>query len=194
MLYKVLACDATKDSRHILRTTSADVALIVNTSSGIRTLDDLLSRAKASPGKLYHASGGVGTPPHMGVELMLSETHARATHVPYKGASELVNAVLRNQVNFGMPILSMAHPQNVSGDLKALAIAGSVCNPQLRQVPTLAELGLPGVELTSWGGDSVPSGTSDAIAVPIQSAFEQAVRSRRCPPRPTPAVFSTRSR
>jgi len=112
----------------------------------------------------------------MGVELMLSSAQVRATHVPYKGASELVNAVLGNQVTFGMPILGVAYPQIVSGNLKALAIAGTKRNPQLPKVPTFAELGLPGVELTSWGGISVPAGMPDAIAARIQSAFEQALK------------------
>jgi tripartite-type tricarboxylate transporter receptor subunit TctC len=175
-MYKVPGYDAMKDFRHIMRTTSSDVALIVNAASGINSLDELLARAKAAPGKLDHSSGGVGTPSHLGVELMLSSAQARATHVPYKGASELVNAVLGNQVTFGMPILSVAYPQIVAGNLKALAIAGTTRNALLPKVPTFSELGLPGVELTSWGGISVPAGTPDAIAVRIQNAFERALK------------------
>jgi tripartite-type tricarboxylate transporter receptor subunit TctC len=175
-MYKVPGYDALKDFRHIMRTTSSDVALIVNPASGIGSLDELLARLKAAPGKLDYASGGVGTPSHLGVELMLSAAHASATHVPYKGASELVNAVLGNQVTFGMPILSVAHPQIVAGNLHALALAGPVRNPSLPQVPTFAEVGLPGVELVSWGGISVPAGTSDAIAGRIQEAFERALK------------------
>jgi len=175
-MYKVPGYDAMKDFRHIMRTTSADVALIVNANSGINSVEDLLARAKAAPGKLDYSSGGVGTPSHLGVEMMLSSAQASATHVPYKGASELVNAVLSNQVTFGMPILSVAYPQIVSGNLKALAIAGRARNAMLPKVPTLEELGLPGVELTSWGGISVPAGTPDAIADRIQNAFEQALK------------------
>lgn len=175
-MYKVPGYDAMKDFRHIMRTTSSDVALIVNAASGINSLDELLARAKAAPGKLDYSSGGVGTPSHLGVELMLSSAQARATHVPYKGASELVNAVLGNQVTFGMPILSVAYPQIVAGNLKALAIAGTTRNALLPKVPTFSELGLPGVELTSWGGISVPAGTPDAIAVRIQNAFERALK------------------
>lgn len=175
-MYKVPGYDALKDFRHIMRTTSADVALIVNPASGINSLDELIARAGANPGKLDYASGGVGTPSHLGVELMLSSARVQATHVPYKGASELVNAVLGNQVSFGMPILSVAYPQIVAGNLKALAIAGAVRNPMLPKVPTFTELGLAGVELTSWGGISVPAGTSDAIAERIRSAFESALK------------------
>ncbi|MDP9903010.1 Bug family tripartite tricarboxylate transporter substrate binding protein [Variovorax ginsengisoli] len=175
-MYKVPGYDAMKDFRHIMRTTSSDVALIVNASSGIDSLDELLAHARAAPGKLDYSSGGVGTPSHLGVELMLSSTKARATHVPYKGASELVNAVLGKQVTFGMPILSVAYPQIVAGNLKALAIAGSTRNSLLPKVPTFAELGMPNVQLTSWGGISVPAGTSDAIVARIQGAFERALK------------------
>jgi tripartite-type tricarboxylate transporter receptor subunit TctC len=175
-MYKVPGYDAMKDFRHIMRTTSSDVALIVNPASGIDSLEALLARARAEPGKLDYSSGGVGTPSHLGVELMLSSAQVRATHVPYKGASELVNAVLGNQVTFGMPILSVAYPQIVAGSLRALAIAGNVRNPMLPKVPTFSELGFPGVELTSWGGISVPAGTPDAIAARIRGAFERALK------------------
>ena len=76
---------------------------------------------------------------------------------------------------FGTPILSVAYPQIQAGKLRALAIAGARRNPSLPEVPTLAELGVKGVELTSWGGISVPAGTPDAIAERIRVAFEKAL-------------------
>ncbi|MDN8612303.1 Bug family tripartite tricarboxylate transporter substrate binding protein [Variovorax ginsengisoli] len=175
-MYKVPGYDALKDFRHVMRLTTSDIVLIVNPDSGIRSLDDLVARARANPGKLNYASGGVGTPSHLGVELLLNAVDAQATHVPYKGASELVNAVLGNQVSFGTPIFSVAFTQIQAGKLKALAVAGSARNPLLPEVPTLAELGVRGVDLTSWGGVSVPAGTPDAIVARIRSAFESALK------------------
>ncbi|RIX83692.1 Bug family tripartite tricarboxylate transporter substrate binding protein [Acidovorax cavernicola] len=168
--------DAVKDFRHIMRLTTSDVLLVVNPASGIQTLQDLVARARANPGKLDYASGGVGTPSHLGVELFLHAAGVQALHVPYKGASELVNAVLGNQVSFGMPIFSVAFPHVQGGKLRALGVAGSKRNAALPEVPTLAELGLRGVELTSWGGVSVPAGTPDAIAARIYEAFGQALK------------------
>jgi tripartite-type tricarboxylate transporter receptor subunit TctC len=168
--------DAVKDFRHIMRLTNSDVLLVVNPASGIQTLQELVARAKANPGKLDYASGGVGTPSHLGVELFLHAAGAQATHVPYKGASELVNAVLGNQVSFGMPIFSVAFPHVQGGKLRALGVAGSKRNASLPQVQTLAELGLRGVELTSWGGVSVPAGTPDAIAARLYEVFSQALK------------------
>lgn len=174
-MYRSPGYDALKDFRHVMRLTTSDIVLVVNADAGIASLAELAAKARAQPGKLDYASGGVGTPSHLGVELLLSALGAQATHVPYKGASELVNAILGRQVVFGTPILSVAYPQIQAGRLKALAIAGARRNPTLPEVPTLAELGVKGVELTSWGGISVPAGTPDSIAERIRAAFEKAL-------------------
>ncbi len=174
-MYRNPGYDALKDFRHIMRVSTSDIVLVVNSAAGIASLDELAAKARANPGALNYASGGVGTPSHLGVELLLAALGAQATHVPYKGASELVNAILGNQVTFGTPILSVAYPQIQGGKLRALAIAGAERNPKLPGVPTLAELGVKGVELTSWGGVSVPAATSDAVAARIRAAFEKAL-------------------
>lgn len=168
--------DALKDFRHIMRLTTSDILLVVHPASGIGTVHELVERARLAPGKLDYASGGVGSPSHLGVELFLSTAGMEATHVPYKGASEMVSAVLGRQVAFAMPIFSVAYPHVQAGRLKALAVAGTRRNTALPEVPTLAEAGVPGVSLTSWGGISVPVRTPDAVVARIHAAFEQAVR------------------
>lgn len=175
-IYKAPGYDALKDFRHIMRLSSSDVGLVVNADSGIRTVDELLARLRARPGQVNYASGGIGTPSHLGTELFLSVTGTKAMHVPYKGASDLVNAILGHQVTFGMPIFSAAHPMIKAGRLRALAIAGARRNPVAPQVPTLAERGIAGVELTSWGGISVPAGTPDAVVDTLYKAFSEALR------------------
>ncbi|MCT9811749.1 tripartite tricarboxylate transporter substrate binding protein [Acidovorax sp. Be4] len=175
-MYKDPGYDALKDFRHVMRLTSSDIVLIVPVDSATPTLAELTARMRAAPGQLNYASGGVGTPSHLGVELLLSAQHVQATHVPYKGASELVNAVLGKQVSFGMPIFGVAYPQIQVGKLKAIAIAGAQRNPLLPDVPTLAELGVRGVDLTSWGGISVPAATPDPIVARVSAAFEKALQ------------------
>lgn len=175
-MYKAPGYDALKDFQHVMGLTSSDIVLIVNAASDIRTLDDLVARARQAPGKLDYASGGVGTPSHLGVELLLSAVDVQITHVPYKGASEIVNAVLGKQVSMGAPIFSVAYANIQAGKLRALAIAGPRRNPKLPQVPTLAELGVRGVELMSWGGVSVPAGTPEPIVARMRAAFEKALR------------------
>jgi tripartite-type tricarboxylate transporter receptor subunit TctC len=176
LMYQSPGYDVMKDFRHVMRLTTADVLLVVNPSSGIDSLEALVARARANPGKLDYASGGVGTPSHLGVELFLSAAGVSATHVPYKGASELVNAVLGNQVNFGMPILAVAYPHVKAGKLRALGVAAARRNATLPDVRTLAEQGLPGVELTSWGGLSLPAGTPDAVADRIYDVFSRLMK------------------
>lgn len=175
-IYKSPGYDALKDFRHVMGLTSSEVALVVSAESDIRTLDDLLARLKARPGQVDYASGGIGTPSHLGMELFLTATGTRAMHVPYKGASELVHAVLGKQVVFGMPIYPAAYPMIKAGKLRALAVTGAQRNPTAAEVPTLAELGVKGVQLTSWGGFSVPAGTPDAAVERLRSAFEQAMK------------------
>jgi tripartite-type tricarboxylate transporter receptor subunit TctC len=176
LMYRSPGYDVMKDFRHVMRLTTSDVLLVVNPASGIETLQELVEKARANPGKLDYASGGVGTPSHLGVELFLHAAGISATHVPYKGASELVNAVLGGQVSFGMPIFAVAYPHVKAGKLKALGVAATRRNANLPDVPTLAEQGLQGVELTSWGGLSLPTGTPDPIAARIYEVFSQMVK------------------
>lgn len=175
-MYRQPGFDALKDFRHVMRLTSSDIVLIVRADSGIDSVQALAEMLRAAPGTLEYASGGVGTPSHLGMELLLSALGAQALHVPYKGASELVNAVLGKQVVFGTPILSVPYQQIKAGQLRALAVAGPRRNPMLPQVPTLAEAGVPGVELVSWGGVSVPAGTPDAVVERIRTAFRAALQ------------------
>jgi tripartite-type tricarboxylate transporter receptor subunit TctC len=175
-MLKAPGYDAIKDFTHVMGLTSSDIVVITHPGSGINTLDDLLTKARAAPGKLDYASGGVGTPSHLGVELLLSTANVQATHVPYKGASDIVNAVIGQQITFGAPIFSVAYPHIQAGKLRALAIAGPRRNPKAPQVPTLSELGIRGVDLTSWGGISVPAGTPEPIVARIRTAFENALK------------------
>jgi tripartite-type tricarboxylate transporter receptor subunit TctC len=179
LMYQTPGYDVMKDFRHVMRLTTSDVLLVVDPASGIETLDDLVARARANPGKLDYASGGVGTPSHLGVELFLNAAGIRATHVPYKGASELVNAVLGGQVSFGMPIFAVAYPHVKGGKLRALGVAGAKRNANLPDVRTLAEQGLQGVELTSWGGLSLPAGTPDPIAARVYEVFSSILKEPR---------------
>ncbi|SEK15786.1 Tripartite-type tricarboxylate transporter, receptor component TctC [Variovorax sp. OK605] len=179
LMYRSPGYDVMKDFRHVMRLTTSDVLLVVHPASGIETLQDLIARARANPGKLDYASGGVGTPSHLGVELFLNAAGISATHVPYKGASELVNAVLGSQVGFGMPIFAVAYPHVKAGKLRALGVAAGKRNASLPDVPTLAEQGLKGVELTSWGGLSLPAGTADPIAARIYEVFSRMLKDPR---------------
>lgn len=170
-LYKAPGFDAMKDFTHISQIGASDVLVVVNAASGIRSLDELIGRMRQQPNRLNYASGGVGSTSHLGTELMLAVAGVQATHVPYKGAVEVVNAVIGKQVDFSLPIFQIALPQVQSGKLLALGVAGPRRNPKLPEVPTLQEAGLAGVSMTSIGGLSVPSGTPAPVVNKIYSAL-----------------------
>lgn len=175
-IFKKPGFDAEKDFNYVARLTASDVMLIVRPDSGIETFDDLLKLLRSDPGAINYSSGGVGTPSHLGVELLLSEVDTQAMHVPYKGATELITAVLNGDVTFGMPILSVAYPMVESGKLRALAVSSRARNPKVPDVPTLEELGVD-VELDSWGGVAVPAGTPPEVIQTIHQALEKALQN-----------------
>jgi tripartite-type tricarboxylate transporter receptor subunit TctC len=182
-MYRKPGYDVMKDFIHVGGITRSDVVLVVAADSGIHSAKELIERARRQPGKLSYATGGVGTPAHMGAELILKSTGVQALHVPYKGASESANAVLGKQVDFALTISSVSLPHIAGGKMKALAITAPSRNPRLPDVPTLAEAGIPGVTLVSFGGLSLPAGTPAPIVARVSEALQTAladpaVRSR----------------
>ena len=174
-MYRKPGYDVMKDFTHVGRITQSDVVLVVSPESGIHSAQELLEHAKKNPGKLSYASGGVGTPAHMGAELILASAGAKALHVPFKGATESANAVMSRQVDFALTLSSVSLPFIQAGKLVPLAITAPKRNPRLPNVPTLAEAGIPNVTLVSFGGLSVPAGTPAPIVKKIGDALDQAL-------------------
>ncbi|GAB3757725.1 tripartite tricarboxylate transporter substrate binding protein BugE [Ramlibacter monticola] len=174
-MYRKPGYDVMKDFIHVGGITRSDVVIVVPADAGINTVKELVERMRQKPGKLSYASGGIGTPAHMGAELILKTTGVKALHVPYKGASESVNAVLGKQVDFALTISSVSLPHIRAGKIKALAITAPTRNPRLPDVPTLAEAGIPGIDLVSFGGLSVPAGTPAPVVQKIEEALRKAL-------------------
>jgi tripartite-type tricarboxylate transporter receptor subunit TctC len=174
-MYRKPGYDVMKDFTHVGRITQSDVVMVVSPDSGIHSAQELLERARKNPGKLSFASGGVGTPAHMGAELILSSAGAKALHVPFKGATESANAVMAKQVDFALTLTSVSLPFIQAGKLVPLAVTAPKRNPRLPDVPTLAEAGIPNVTLLSFGGLSVPAGTPAPVVKKIGNALEQAL-------------------
>ena len=174
-MYKNPGFDVLKDFVHITRLGTSDVLLVVHFESKVHSVSELVALAKANRGKLTYGSGGVGTPNHMAAELLLASTGVEAVHVPYKGGVQAVTALLGKEIDFTLPVLSIAFPHVQSGRLKALAVAGATRNPKLAQVPTFAEAGVPGLVVTGFGGVSVPAGTPAPIVARIHRAMHQAI-------------------
>jgi tripartite-type tricarboxylate transporter receptor subunit TctC len=174
-MYRKPGFDVLKDFVMVGRISISDLLVIAPADSGLRSIADLAERARRSPQGLTYASGGIGSPAHMGAELMLQTAGVSAQHVPFKGASESVNAVIGKQVDFALAITSVALTQIKAGRVVPLAITSAQRNPVLPQVPTLVEQGLAGAVVVSFGGLAVPAGTPPAIVARINDALRQAL-------------------
>jgi len=174
-MYRHPGFDVMKDFVHVGRIMQSDSVIVVHPDAGIATVKDLVERLRKNPGKLAYASGGVGSPSHMGAELLLAATKTKALHVPYKGASESTHAVAGKQVDFAIALVGPSLPHIQGGKLKPLAVLSSKRNARLDKVPTLAEAGVPGIALVSFGGLAVPKGTPAPVVNKVRDALTQAL-------------------
>src|SRR5690606_29104914 len=137
--------------------------LVVNAASGVDSVEALVKLAKADPGKLNYSTAGPGTTPHIAMELLKDQAGIDLMHVPYKGAAPAVTALIGGEVQATMVDLLPVLPHVASGRLKVLATAGSTRAPQLPDVPTMAEKGLPGVAMETTYGIVGPKGIPAAV-------------------------------
>lgn len=147
--------------------------LVCNPSLGVKTVPQLVAKAKA--GKLNYASGGAGVPGHLAMELMLSMTHAEMTHIPYKGPAPAMQDVIGGQVPCGFLAGPTVLQQVRAGKLVALAVSGSRRSPALPEVPTLAEAGVTGYAADFALVLYAPRGTPDAIVSRMRQALADAL-------------------
>jgi tripartite-type tricarboxylate transporter receptor subunit TctC len=115
-----------------------------------KTVQDLIAYAKANPGKLNYGSAGNGTTHHLAVELFMIQTGTKITHVPYKGAGPLIQALLAGEVDLAFDGMGTSAQQIKAGKLHPLAVTTAVRSPVVPEVPTMKEAGLPNYELTTW--------------------------------------------
>lgn len=144
--------------------------LVVSAEAAPRDLDALIALLKAEPGRHNYASGGNGSGAHLSAELFRSRAEVQVVHVPYRGAPEIINAVLGGQVLFGVPTMSTAMPLVASGRLRALAVTSPRRSPALPDVPALAER-FPGAEVVSWFAVMAPAGTPAPIVARLDAAL-----------------------
>jgi len=133
--------------------------LVANSSLPFNTLDDLIRAAKARPGSINYASYGSGSQPHLSGEMLKYKAGIDLVHVPYKGISLAVPAVMAGEVQLTFAGIATSMAPLKSGRIKALAIGGARRSPLLPEVPTFAELGYPEVETHAWFGLFVPAGS-----------------------------------
>jgi tripartite-type tricarboxylate transporter receptor subunit TctC len=170
-LYKKMPFDPIKDFAPITRVANVPNLLVANPAQPFKSVAELIAYAKANPGKVNFASSGNGTSIHLSGELFKTMAKVQMVHVPYKGSAPAVTDLMGNQVGIMFDNLPSVIQHVRSGKLRPLAVTTAKRSPELPDVPTIAESGLPGYEATSWFGLLAPAGTPAAVIGKLNSAI-----------------------
>lgn len=175
-IYKDLPYDSRKDFAPVTLVATVPSVLLVPASSELKTVDDLLLKAKNNPDKLNYGSAGNGTPQHLAMELLKSMAGLSIVHVPYKGGAPAVADLIAGQVDLMFAAFPEAAPHMAAGRLRGLAISTAQRFPRAPDLPTVAESGVPGFEAVGWQGMLAPAGTPPAIVQMLHSAVAEAMQ------------------
>jgi tripartite-type tricarboxylate transporter receptor subunit TctC len=162
-LFKNMPYDTLKDFAPVAMVSEAEGLLAVHPGVPINSVADLLAQARAQPGKLTYASGGVGTSSHLAGELFKSMAKVDIVHVPYKGNAPAVADLIGGQVQMAFATLTTVVPHVRAGKLRGIAVIGSQRSAAVPDLPTVAEAGVPGFEVNNWIGLFAPAGTPNEI-------------------------------
>jgi tripartite-type tricarboxylate transporter receptor subunit TctC len=171
-----LGFDTVTDFAPISKVASAGQVLVVHPSVPAKDLRELLALLRASPGKLNFGSGGVGIQSHISAELFKSMTGVDMVHVPYKGTNQAVLGVVGAQVQMVFGDMIPSIPQIRSGKLRAIAVTTTQRVPQLPDVPTIAEAGVPGYDASQWWATLLPKSAPAEIVARLNGELGRIVR------------------
>ena len=172
-LYPNLGFDPIEDFAPISLIGREPGVVVVNPALPVQTLQQLVAYAKARPGQIDYASSGNGSGQHLFAALLCSMTGMKLNHIPYRGSGQATSDLIGGQVSLSIPGMAgmLGHVQ--AGKLRALAVTGSKRAPQLPDVPTVAEAGVPGYVAYVWLGLLAPKGTPANIVDKLQQAIVQ---------------------
>ncbi len=173
-LYK-LPYSVTRDLQPVTLLATAQYILVVHPSVAASTLKEFIALAKQKPGSLNYASAGVGSPLHLAAELFKKRAGISMVHLVYKGGGPAATAVLSGEAQVLFASVASSVPQVKAGRLKALATTGTKRSKVAPDLPTIAESGFPGFDVSSWYALLVPAGTPPAIVNRIRGAAMKAV-------------------
>lgn len=177
-LYPKLSYDPVKDFSPVSLIAIVPNVLVTNTTQpNVKTVSDVIANAKAQPGKLTYASAGNGSSIHLAGEVFTSMAKIDMQHIPYKGSNPAVTDLLGGQVNYMFDSITSAKPHIDAGKLRPIGITTSKRSKALPNVPTIAESGLPGYEVTPWFAVFVPAATPKPIVNKLNAALLDALKS-----------------
>ena len=170
-LYKKLAFDPIKDFQPLTRVAMVPNMLVVNPTRPYKNVKELIAYAKANPGKVTFGSSGNGSSIHLSGELFDAMAHVKMQHVPYKGSGPAVTDLVGGTIDIMFDNMPSSIQQVRAGKLRALAVTTAKRSPELPDVPTIAEAGVPGYEATSWFGLFAPARTPAPVVTRLNLAL-----------------------
>jgi tripartite-type tricarboxylate transporter receptor subunit TctC len=177
-LYQKVFYDPLKDFDQVAEVTTFPVIYTVRPDLGVKTMQELIAYARKRAGGLNYATPGAGTLPHLAAELLKLNTGIQMVHIPYAGAGPAAQALLSKTVDVASISISVAKPQIDAGRFVGLAVSGGERWPDLPNVPTIAEAGIPAALADTWQGFMVPAGTPNDVVERLARATIAVVRRR----------------
>ncbi len=174
-LYSKVGYDAAKDFAPVINLASSPNVVIVNPQLPYRTIPELIAAAKAQPGTITYSSNGAGTSQHMSAALFEMLTGVKMVHVPYKGSSEGVVAVTRGDVNVMFANMPPSLPLIRDGRVRPIAVTTAQRLSAFPDLPTVAETGVPGYEVSTWFALFAPAATPEPVVQRLNREFAVAL-------------------
>ena len=175
-VYKKLPYDPLKDFEPVALVASGPYVLVVNPQLPVHSIRELIAAAKAQPGKIDYASSGNGSAQHLVSALFASMAGVELNHVPYKGSGPAMQDLLGGQVKVSFAGIPNVLPHVKAGRLRALAVSTPRRSPDLPDVPTAAEAGVPGYQATLWLNLAAPAGTPGEIVQRLYAETAKALQ------------------
>ena len=172
---KSLPFDPVKDFQMLSMVGTAGLAMVSTPDFPASDLKGAMALLKANPEKFNYGSPGIGTTQQFAAELMSQMAGFKITHVPYRSTPQVLAGLLSKDINYTFELIQTVIGQVRSGTLKAIAVTSPQRYPTLAEVPTFAESGLPGYDVTSWYGLSMPAGTPQPIVDQLNKALAEAL-------------------
>jgi len=170
-LYKKMPFNPGKDFAPLSRVATVPTLLVTHPSQPYKTVQDVIDHAKAKPGEINYGSSGNGTSIHLSAELFKSMTGTEMQHIPYKGSGPAIADLLGNQFALMFDNMPSAIQHVRSGKLRPIAVTTATRSPELPDIPTIAESGVPGFEAFSWFGLFAPANTPGPVITKLHTAI-----------------------
>lgn len=170
-----LPYDTFRDFSPVALGATMPLVLTVGPNSTMHSVQDLVTQARAQPGRLNYSTAGIGTPPHLAAELMKAAAGIDIVHIPYRGAPQSQAAVLNGEVAFSFTQPTVMNLVR-AGKIRALAISSAKRSPLAPELPTLSEAGLPGFEVIPWYGAFAPAKVPEDVLAKINAEMIRALR------------------